>query len=1008
MAIGLFVDCSFVDPPSFFDLPIRSALHCLHGYATLPDVVLRMKIQETCIRAPGSNDRWDLRWTPWSLPLGLWFVVMALGTVAGWADEDIGLRPLDDSWQVRGQSMGEVPSETIRTVVLPTGWGELTSAAGASRFQLLQRLDLPTSPLATASTHLALWVPYGGTISCTFFVDGQERGSLGTASSPRTLRRSAILPLGLTNPAAAQVELRFDCHRPHGMGRVLHDVGPFGGQLLLGDERRLLQWQEVRRLRAIQRSMPWLLLPAFLFTVGIYHVHLALRRRRLPEYLWFGFLAIDLALVTFFNGWSAFLPWPEQISDRLLEAGSHLLLVLLFSFFQAFLDRQPDKIIRGYQMSHAFWAIWVLLMPGYVWVLRTEDLRRLWGLPGWLYLAGLLVLTARRSVGETRWVSLGGLGVVISGLFVWLVHLFGAGKGFGVLPWSFLLFTVTLALALARKVQRANQALDNLRLQLEDMVDDRTTELSVANDQLKAEIAERQLAEEAMRMLERAVEQSIDGILVVDLEGSTQFANQAWAQMHGAEVFELLGQNLTAFHSPSQMERQVEPALEQVRRQGTFEGEIGHRRRDGDEFPTWTSISLLRDGAGDPVGFVSVGRDISASHRAETQRLMLEQKVQQSRKLESLGNLASGLAHDYNNLLTGVLGNVSLLHDSLPKGSLLDRLTQVEAAAERAVDLTSQLRSYAGEDTLLLTPVECDALLKRMTSELQRLMAGSADLQLELQPVPPIPLDASQVRRVIRNLVSNAAEATTGSGGLVTLRTSIIDSDHEICLAAMFEAGTLSGSYLCLQIEDNGKGMDEDVQAKMFDPFFTTRPSARGLGLAIVLGIVRAHGGAVHVASEAGVGTTISVLLPVLGEALVVSPEAEDSSVWQGTGHILVVDDEELMREVSSSILESQGFDVLTAAAGDEAVDLFKQHHDTIRLVLLDRTMPGMDGDVVLERIRQIDPTTAVLLMSGYKEKDALRGLDPGSLDGFLPKPFRPTDLLRELRRALDSRENVR
>lgn len=989
---------------AFFSEALGSTLHCLHGYATLPDVVLGMKIQETCIRALGSDDKKDPRWAPWSRRLGLWALLVVFGATWVWA-EDVGLHPLADSWQVRLQTMAEDPTEGLSSVVLPTAWEELTSAAGGAQFQLLQRVALPLSAFSTTQGDLALWVPSGGTSSCTFFVDGEARGVLGTVTSPRAMRRPAILPLDLAHRGAPSVELRFDCHRPSGMSHALRDVGPFGGQLLLGDVSRLQQRQELRRLRSFQQQLPWLLLPAFLFAVGIYHVHLALRRRRLPEYLWFGLLAIDLALVTFFNGWAAFLPWSEQVSARLLEAGSHLLLVLLFSFFQAFLERPPHKMVQAYQVSHLLWAVWILLMPGYAWVLRTEELRRIWGLPGWIYLAVFLVWTARRSVGETRWVSLGGLAVVISGLFAWLVHLFAAGRGFGVLPWSFVLFTVTLALALARKVQRANQALDNLRLQLEDMVDDRTTELSVANDKLKAEIAERQLAEEAMRMLERAVEQSIDGILVVDLEGRTQFVNQAWAQMHGTEVFELLGRNLSAFYSPLQMERQVEPALQEVLNEGTFEGEIGHRRQDGEEFPAWTSISLLRDGAGDPVGFVAVGRDISVSRHAEAERGMLEQKVQQSRKLESLGNLASGLAHDYNNLLTGVLGNVSLLHDSLPKGPLLDRLTQVEAAAERAVDLTSQLRSYAGEDTLLLTPVQGDALVERMTSELQRLIAGSAELRLDLQPVPPIPMDASQVRRVIRNLVSNAAEATSGSGGWVILRTSMIDAGHEICLEAMFEADKLSGSYLCLQIEDSGNGMDEDVQAKMFDPFFTTRPSARGLGLAIVLGIVRAHGGAVHVTSQPEGGTTVSVLLPGSGEAMVASPQDDDSTAWRGTGHILVVDDEELMREVSSSILESQGFEVLTAAAGAEAVDLFKQHHDTVRLVLLDRTMPGMDGDVVLERIRQIDSATAVVLMSGYKERDALRGLDPGSLDGFLPKPFRPTDLLRELRRVLDTAE---
>ena len=209
-----------------------------------------------------------------------------------------------------------------------------------------------------------------------------------------------------------------------------------------------------------------------------------------------------------------------------------------------------------------------------------------------------------------------------------------------------------------------------------------------------------------------------------------------------------------------------------------------------------------------------------------------------------------------------------------------------------------------------------------------------------------------------------------------------------------------SGSCLSIAVRDSGRGIDEETRAKMFDPFFSTRASARGLGLATVFGIVRAHRGAIKVETEPGRGTTFELLFPVAVER--VAPPPEPLPRFVGSGTVLVVDDERLMREVSESILEESGFDVLTAGSGPRALELFRRGREAIRLVLLDNKMPGMDGFEVLRKIRRLDPAARVILMSGYQEKDVLAGGAETEISGFLQKPFRPDDLLRKVREALE------
>ncbi len=559
---------------------------------------------------------------------------------------------------------------------------------------------------------------------------------------------------------------------------------------------------------------------------------------------------------------------------------------------------------------------------------------------------------------------------------------------------------------LAWRSHRVQQELDDMRLQLEEMVEDRTHELEAANERLKIELAEKRLAEEAMRMLERGVEQSIDGIVVIDLAGKVEFANQAWAKMHGHEVFDVVGRNLRLFHSAEQMEEAVKPCLEQVEMEGFFEGEIEHVKKDGSHFPTWMSVTLLQDPEEGPVGFVGVGRDISERRRSEHERRHLDSKLRQARRLESLGNLARAIANDYNNMLTPLVSNATVLLRDLHQGSAsYDRVRLIEAAADRAADLTTQLLAYAGEDRKILREVDLGDLVREIADSLDKQVTAGAKLELELYEQPtPVAADPTQARRLIRNLVSNAFAALDGKPGTVTLRTRWADVDASDFQDADLAEACEPGRYVLLEVADTGSGISDEVRAKMFDPFYSTRPSARGLGLAAVFGIVRGHGGAIKVRSQPEEGTAIRVLFPILeNPTTVVDPSPPAEADYQGSGKVLVVDDEELIREVSEWILEERGFQVLTAADGVEALELFRRDSALIRVVLLDNHMPKMDGEAVLRELHRLQPAARVILMSGYPEKDVTRNLKGLGLAGFLKKPFRPHDLMGKVRQVLEA-----
>lgn len=366
------------------------------------------------------------------------------------------------------------------------------------------------------------------------------------------------------------------------------------------------------------------------------------------------------------------------------------------------------------------------------------------------------------------------------------------------------------------------------------------------------------------------------------------------------------------------------------------------------------------------------------------------QVLWQSQKLESLGLMAGGVAHDFNNYLLAIMGNADLLDRSLsPTAPDHQLVTEIRLAAERAGDLCKQLLAFAGKGQFHIRPVDLSAAVRGMVGMLKVGISRKITLRLELaEDLPLIEADISQVHQVIMNLVVNASEAIGDQSGTVTLRTMIrpaAECEFDHCIIA---PRSTTGSYIVLEAVDSGVGMDAVTMSRAFDPFFSTKPQGRGLGLASVLGIVRSHDGSVGVSTSPGLGTTVTVLFPHYKVAAPkVVPQHRHRSA-AGNGTILVVDDEEYLRVLSARMLTHLGYKVYLADGGMAALEICKHRGHELDCVLLDLVMPEMDGSEVHAEMQKRFPHLKVLLTSGYHEVEISRRFAGRGLAGFLQKPY--------------------
>jgi two-component system cell cycle sensor histidine kinase/response regulator CckA len=406
----------------------------------------------------------------------------------------------------------------------------------------------------------------------------------------------------------------------------------------------------------------------------------------------------------------------------------------------------------------------------------------------------------------------------------------------------------------------------------------------------------------------------------------------------------------------------------------------------------------------EPRRFAVVFNDITQQKRVAHEREQLQQQVLHAQKLESLGVLAGGIAHDFNNLLMAILGNAELALTSLPASSPARReILEIEKASKRAADLCRQMLAYSGRGEFVVEPINICELIKDMTGMLDVSISKRAVLKLNLGKVPAIEADVSQIQQVIMNLIINAAEAIEGTNGIISVTTGSMQCDEGYLLETYLDKDIGPGNFVFMEISDNGCGMSPEVADRIFEPFFTTKFAGRGLGMAAVMGVVRGHKGTIKVYSEPGKGTTFKVLLPASDRKPVPLADAEkdESESWKPNGTVLLVDDEEFVVRVGRSMLRKLGFDVITAHGGRRAIEAYKSNRDEICCVLLDLTMPGMDGHETFRELRAIDPEAKVILCSGYNEHDAVSQFGGKRLSGFIQKPYHLSGLQEVLKTAL-------
>ncbi len=470
---------------------------------------------------------------------------------------------------------------------------------------------------------------------------------------------------------------------------------------------------------------------------------------------------------------------------------------------------------------------------------------------------------------------------------------------------------------------------------------------------LRARTAE-ELARRSAREWKTTFDAIGDGVALVGLDGCIQRANDSMTRLLSLSKAQLEGSDCTTLWGSLPMERQPFARAILNRRRESLELEYGDRRLN-------ITVDPVFDESGSPAGAVHVISDVTESRQ-------LEEQFREAQKFETLGTLAAGVAHDFNNLLTSIMGNASLvLGDLNAVHPFYNRLQDVVRASQRAADLTRQLLAYSGKGRHFVQKAELSGLVHGMSGLIEAAVPKKIALERHLEPhLPTIEADVNQMQQIVMNLVNNAIEAIGEESGRIVISTG---RDADGC--PYFE------------VADNGCGMDAETKARIFDPFYTTKFTGRGLGLAAVAGIVRGHKGAIQVTSAAGEGSAFRVTFP----SEEVPPKAVAAPASPANVTVLVVDDEEMVRRVAQASLEIRGYRVLLAGNGLEGIRMAEKHPE-IGAVLLDLTMPVMNGEEAIDRIVAALPGVPVVVSSGYGQREAAARFNRKHVRGFLQKPY--------------------
>ena len=527
-----------------------------------------------------------------------------------------------------------------------------------------------------------------------------------------------------------------------------------------------------------------------------------------------------------------------------------------------------------------------------------------------------------------------------------------------------------------------------------------------------SDVTERRRADEALRASEEKyrllVENANEAIYVVQ-EGRICFANGICASLLGLSIEQLLGRHVLDFVPPEAREQAIDHHRRTLR---------GDRTPGLTEFPVrandgrigWAEVNAVRitwDGAPATLNFAT---DITERRRAQEERLDLERRFLHAQKLESLGVLAGGIAHDFNNLLMAILGNLDLAAEDLRGSPARHSVVEAWRAARRAADLTHQMLAYSGRGRFVLERIDLGTFVNENVHMLKAALSKTITLEVSGPSLlPPIRADRGQLQQVVMNLITNASEAVGQQPGRVSITTGVQTCSANDLAASRLEEKPPPGPFVYLEVADTGCGMDAATRERLFEPFFTTKFTGRGLGMAALLGILRGHGGAVFVDSEPQRGTRVRVLFPAstdetrqdAGTSPAAGTPARSAPAGAIGRLVLVVDDEASVRELCERTLRRMGYRTLAAADGVEALRLFEGRSEEIGAVILDLTMPNMDGVSTFSALRRIRADVRVILSSGYSEHETLRRFPQEGPAGFIQKPYELARLRDALERLL-------
>ncbi len=490
-----------------------------------------------------------------------------------------------------------------------------------------------------------------------------------------------------------------------------------------------------------------------------------------------------------------------------------------------------------------------------------------------------------------------------------------------------------------------------------------------------------------------------DAYYRANINGEITWVSLACERQMGYARHELIGKQLgTLYYDDGGCDEFLKALQESG---GTLEHyEVCLKHKDGSRLWSEVNSQFFYDKAGNIAGVEGNVRNINERKRAEQESRELTDQLQQAQKMESIGVLAGGIAHDFNNLLVGVMGNAELAMLDNRQDELKTYLEQIFRSARRGADLVRQMLAYSGQGHISMGAQNFNDLILDVSELLGTVIGKQIRLQQNLiNPLPDVYGDKNQLTQLIMNLMTNASEAMHNKPGEIRLRTGIRHLEPRDFAAMYMAADIQAGNFVFVEVTDSGCGMDKQTQLRIFDPFFTTKESGSGLGLAALLGIVRSHGGTLSLQSELGKGSCFTIYLPAMDASSqddTVQTE-EFSTPPELPGSVLVVDDEETVRDVAQRLLEREGVRVLLACDGAEAVKVFRRHADEIALVLMDLTMPEMDGEQAFHAIRAIRTDATVILSSGFSESEAVTRLNRVGLAGFIRKPYTRQILLDEI-----------